>query len=149
VVAAVYEEARSYLDDRLGAVDLAGMFAERYRSPQVAERALEQAYQEAEPAWVGGGPWSAGEVAVLGCPDGPGGEPLRELARRAIPIAGLPIADTPDDLIVYREWPTVPLAALPHLGPAPASAYRTVTDAQQCSPHARLDVTVWADVDAP
>ena len=48
VVAAVYEEARAHLDVRLGQVDLAAMFAERYRTPQQAERAIEQTFQEAE-----------------------------------------------------------------------------------------------------
>ncbi|QJW95716.1 hypothetical protein FTUN_3270 [Frigoriglobus tundricola] len=113
VVNVVYEETRAHLDARLGEVGLAAMFAERFRTPQQAERAIEQAYQEAEPAWVGNGPWVGAEVAVLSCPGGPTGEALRELARRAIPVAGLPVTDSRDDLTVYREWPAVPLAALP------------------------------------
>jgi len=149
VAAVVFEETRSYLEARLGAVDFAAMFAERFRSPQQAERVLEQTYQEAEPAWVGSGPWAAHEVTVLGCPDGPGGEPLRELARRALPVTDLAVADTPDDLTVYREWPDVPLAALPHLGPAAAAAYQELPEVQQCSAHARLDVTLWRGVDEP
>jgi serine/threonine protein kinase len=148
VVAAVYEESRAHLDTRLGEVDLAGMFAERYRTSQQAERAIEQTYQEAEPTWIGSGPWVGGEVAVLACPGGQGGEPLRELARRAIPVAGLPIADSRDTLTVYREWPAVPLAALPHLGPAAVAAYAALPDSQQCTPHSRVDVTQWVDVDA-
>jgi hypothetical protein len=148
VVAAVFEETRAHLDTRLGEVDLAGMFAERYRTPQQAERAIEQTYQEAEPTWVGSGPWVGGEVSVLACPGGPGGEPLRELARRAIPVAGLPIADSRDTLTVYREWPSVPLAALPHVGPAALAAYAALPDTQQCTPHSRVDVTQWVDVDA-
>jgi eukaryotic-like serine/threonine-protein kinase len=147
VVAAIYEEARAHLDIRLGSVDLAGMFADRFRTPQQAERVIEQTYQETEPAWLGSGPWASREVAVLGCPSGPGGEPLRELARRAIPIAGLPIAETPDELIVYREWSEVPLSALPHLGAAGAAAYQAMPDAQQFPAHARLDVTQWTSVD--
>jgi hypothetical protein len=149
VIAVVFEETRVHLDRRLGEVGLAAMFAERFRTPQQAERAIEQAYQDAEPAWVGSGPWVGSEVVVLGCPAGDGGEPLRELARRAIPVAGLPVADTRDDLIILREWVSVPLAALPHLGPAAADAYRAIPEATQCTAHARLDVTAWLDVDAP
>lgn len=148
VVATIYEEARAYLDTRLGEVDLAGMFAERYRTTQQAERAIEQTYQEAEPTWIGNGPWVGGEVAIVACPGGLGGEPLRELARRAIPVAGLPIADSRDTLTVYREWPAVPLAALPHLGQAGSAAYAALPETQQCTPHARLDVTRWVEVDA-
>ena len=76
---------------------------------------------------------------MVACPSGPGGEPLRELARRAIPVAGLPIADSRDALTVYREWPTVPLNALPHLGPAAVAAYASLPESQQCTPHARLE----------
>jgi hypothetical protein len=147
VVATVFEETRAHLDERLGEVGLAAMFAERFRTPQQAERAIEQAYQEAEPAWVGNGPWAGGEIAVLGCPGGVPGEALRELARRAIPVAGLPVTDSRDDLTIYREWPQVPLAALPHLGPAAAAAYDAIPDTIQCSAHARLDVTRWLDAD--
>ncbi|MBA4063459.1 MAG: hypothetical protein C0501_07055 [Isosphaera sp.] len=144
VAAAVCEEARAHLDRRLGAVDFAAMFAGKYPTPRQAERAVEQAYLGAEPGWVGGGPWSADEVAVLGCP---GEGPLRDLAVGAVPVKDLPVADTPDELAVYREWPAVPLAALPQLGPAAAAAYRALPEAQQCPAHARLDVTVWRDVD--
>jgi len=148
VAGAVFEEARAHLDARLGDVDLAAMFAERFRTPQQAERAIEQAYQAAEPAWAGAGPWAATEVAVLACPGGPGGETLRELARRAIPVAGLPVVDSRDDLTVYREWPDVPLAALPHFGPAAAAAYNSIPETAQCPAHARLDVTAWHNPDA-
>ena len=149
VVTTVYEEARAHLEIRLGEVDLAAMFAERHHTSQQVERVIEQTYQEAEPAWVGSGPWAASEVAVLGCPAGAGGEPLRELARRAIPVAGLPIAELRDDLVFYREWPAIPLAALPHLGPAAAEAYLSLPETQQCTAHARLDVTIWKNIDAP
>ena len=148
VIEIVYEESRAHLDARLGEVGLAAMFAERFRTPQQAERAIEQAYQEAEPAWVGNGPWAGSEVAVLSCPGGASGEALRELARRAIPVAGLPVTDGRDDLTVYREWPAVPLAALPHLGPVAAAAYDALPETTSCTPHARLDVTQWLDVDA-
>ena len=149
VIAIMFEEARAHLDQRLGEVALAEMFAERFRTPQQAERAIEQAYQEAEPAWTGNGPWSSSEVAVLACPGGASGETLRELARRAIPIAGLPITDSRDDLTIYREWVSVPLAALPHLGPTASAAYEAMPDTNHCTPHTRLDVTAWLDVDAP
>jgi hypothetical protein len=144
VAAVVREEARAYLDLRLGDVDLAAMFADRFRSPQLAEKAIGQAYAEAEPEWVGAGPWTGSEVVVV---SSPGGE-LRELARRAIPVAGLPVADSRDELTVYREYPSVPLTAVPHLGPAAAAAYQSLPESSQCTPHARLDVTRWTDVDA-
>lgn len=148
VVATVQDEARAYLETRLGEVDLTAMFLERYRTPQQIERAIEQTFQEVEPAGPTVGMAADSEVAVVGCPNGPGGEPLRELARRAIPVAGLPFADVPDNLIIYRERPAVPLAAFPHLGTAGAEAYAALPESQQCSAHARLDVTLWTNVAA-
>ncbi|HEX4610571.1 MAG TPA: hypothetical protein VH092_20445, partial [Urbifossiella sp.] len=147
VVAAVREEARSYLDARLGEVDMGAMFAERFRSRQQAEAAVGHAFAEAEPDWVGGGPWTGTEVTVLAAPDGVAGGPVRELAARAIPVAGLPTAESRDDVTIYREYPAVPLAAVPHLGPAGSTAYQNLPDANQCSLHSRLDVTVWTGAD--
>jgi len=147
VVAALREEARSHLDTRLGEVDLGAMFAERFRSRQLAEAAVGQAFAEAEPEWVGSGPWAATEVVVLAAPTGISGQPVRELAERAIPVAGLATAESRDDVTIYREYPVVPLASVPHLGPAGSTAYQNLPETNQCSLHARLDVTQWADVD--
>jgi len=144
----IEQEARSHLDTRLGSVDLATMFNERYRTPQATELVISEAYQQAEPSWIGSGPWSSSEVAVLASPGGEAGEGLREIARRGIPVAGLPTADTRDELTIYREFPNVPLAALPHLGPAGATAYQTLPETNQCALHARLDVTHWTEIDA-
>ena len=143
VAGVVLEEARAYLEGRLGDVDLTAMFSDRFRSQAGAEKAIGQAYAEAEPEWVGAGPWAGSEVAVLASPPGE----LREFARRAIPVAGLPVADSRDAVTVYREYPGVPLTAVPHLGPAAAAAYQGLPEANQCTPHSRLDVTMWTDVD--
>ena len=51
-------------------------------------------------------------------------------------------------MLLYREYPRVPLAAVPQLGPAWAAAYRAAPDTQQATPHARTDVTRWTDVDS-
>jgi hypothetical protein len=146
VVRVVREETRAYLDARLGEVDMGSMFAERFRSRQQAEAAVAHAYAEAEPDWVTGGSWTGTEVTVLAAPDGVAGAPVRELAVRAIPVAGLPTAESRDDVTIYREYPAVPLSAVPHLGPAGATAYQNLPDANQCSLHSRLDVTVWNQV---
>jgi hypothetical protein len=69
------------------------------------------------------------------------------VARRAIPVAGLPIADSRDNLTVYREWPAVPLSVLPQLGSGAVAAYNSLPESQLCTPHSRLDVTQWVDVE--
>ena len=147
VVAVLWEETRAYLDTRLGEVDLGAMFAERFRGSHAAQQAVATAFGAAEPGWVGAGPWCASEVTVVAAPAGKAGESIRELTRRAIPVAGLPIADSRDDVTVFREYPVVPLSVVPHLGPAAAAAYQTLPEANQCSLHARLDITQWIDPD--
>jgi len=124
------------------------MFAERFRSQQLAEKAVEQAYHEADPSWAGHGPWAGSEIVVLAAPSGSSGQPLRELATRAVPFKGMPVTDARDELSVYREYPAVPLSVLPHFGPAAVAAYQTLPEANQCSAHSRLDITQWIDVDA-
>ena len=78
VIDIVYEESRAHLDSRLGEVGLAAMFAERFRTPQQAERAIEQAYQEAEPAWVGSG--AVGRVRGRRCSRAPAARRARRCA---------------------------------------------------------------------
>jgi len=143
VVEAIYEETRAYLDMRLGRVDLGLMFAERFRTAGQAEQAISQTFQNAEPAWIGAGPWSAAEVTVAGCLCGPGGDRLHEMIQRAVPVPGLVIADTPDDLLLYREWPTVPLNVLMQVGPPALAAYESYLDSPQGTVHSRLDVVRW------
>lgn len=142
------EETRAFLDSRLGEVDLGAMFAERFRSRQVAEAGVNQAYAESAPAWIGNGPWAANEIVVASAPGGEPGQAIRELLLRAISLPDMPIAESRDDVTILREYPSVPISALPHLGPAGVSAYRTLPETHQCSLHSRLDVTQWADIDA-
>ena len=56
-------------------------------------------------------------------------------------------ATTPDEVVIYREWPAVPLAALDQLGPAWEAAYRAAPDQTQTTPHTRTDITRWLTVD--
>jgi hypothetical protein len=147
VLRTLHDETRSYLDERLGDVDLGAMFAERFRTKQLAEQGIGQAFSDAEPEWVANGPWASTEVVVASAPNAVSGAGVRELLVRALPVAGLTIAESRDDVTIYREYPAVPLSAVPHLGPAGATAYKNLPETNQCSLHSRLDITQWADVD--
>lgn len=143
----IREEARSYLNDRLGEVDLAGMFYQRYGTGAAVAEQFTRAHTAANPALVGLGPWAQHEVTVFAGPSGLGGDPLRELAAKTLP----PQTTTTvahDEVVLYREYPAVPLAAIPQLGPGWASAYQTAPEVLQITPHARLDITAWIDVDS-
>jgi eukaryotic-like serine/threonine-protein kinase len=148
VLRVLREEARAHLDMRLGEVDLGAMFAERFRSQQLAEQGVTQAYAAAEPEWLANGPWASSEIVVASAPSGVSGASVRELLVRALPVPALSIADSRDDVTIYREYPAVPLSAVPHLGPAGSTAYQNLPETNQCTLHARLDITAWVDVDA-
>lgn len=143
------QETREYLDARLGEVDLAGMFAARFPSPPAATHAMTAAYQEAMPRLIDPGPWSKKEIAVIACPPGPAGDPLRDMAAHTLPPdEPVKTTDLADEVTFYREYPAVPLTALPQLGTNWEAAYQAHQDSAQCTPHTRCDVTKWTDVNS-
>jgi hypothetical protein len=137
---------RDYLNERMGEVDLYGMMKARFGSGSAVGEAVGRAVEEAKPALVGGGPWAADEVCTFAAPGGSGGLPISQRATAVLPPTTA-MTDTPDEVVVYREYPHVPLATLDQLGPAWAAAYRTAPDTLQASPHARVDITRWITVD--
>jgi hypothetical protein len=132
------DETRLFLDDRLGEADLAGMVRRRFGSDAGAADGLLRGYQSA----AAGLPPGGREVCLFTAPPGAAGEPLRRLAAGVLP-ADQAQAETPDEAAVIRERQGIPLSALPHLGGAWRAAYETAD-----TPHARADVTRWADVGA-
>jgi hypothetical protein len=147
LLAVLREEARAYLDERLGEVDLAGMLGRRFGGPRGLADGLAQGFEQAIPPLVPGGPWASTEVTAFGCPAGAGGDPLRRAAAGVL-AAAHPV-DTRDEVVLYRELPAVPLAALGQLGPAWSTAYQAAAEQTQATPHTRTDVTHWIDVDTP
>jgi hypothetical protein len=143
VLQVVREEVRAYLGGRIGNADLASMLLRRYGSEQVAREGLAQTFDAAAPALVGNGPWAREAVSVLASPDGP----VCRLAAQAAPDGTMAVI-TSNEILLYREYPRVPLSAFAQLGPAWAAAYRAAPDAQQATPHTRTDVTRWTDVDS-
>ena len=141
------EETRAYLDVRLGEVDLQGMLAKHLGTGEAAALGVQQAFDKAAPGLVSGGPWSQAGIAVMAGPAGAGGDPVRDLAAPVLP-PGTATVELADELVLYREYPEVPLAAVPQLGPVWVAAYKAAPDVHQVTPHARTDVTRWIDVDA-
>ncbi|MEO2088154.1 MAG: hypothetical protein ABGY75_01480, partial [Gemmataceae bacterium] len=142
----VREVTREYLHERMGEVDLAGMMKQKFGSAAGVGRALEAALAEAAPPVIGRGPWSHAEICGFAAPDGAGGLPIRQQATAVLPPHAR-VLTTSDEVLVYREYPRVPLPALDQLGPAWAAAYQSAPDLLQSSPHARGDVTRWLSVD--
>ncbi len=137
---------RAYLNERLGEVDFAGMLKQKYPSKAAFGQAVVRKYSEAEPEIVSGGLWARSEVVIFGTPDGAGGAAIAEPAKHILPQNAVAIA-TADETVFYREYSNVPLAALPQLGPTWSAAYHGAPDTMQTSPHVRLDITQWRQVD--
>ncbi len=132
------DAARAFLDARLEKANPAEALT-RYRgSGPECLSVLEDAYLGACPSVV---PVSKVKVeaTLLAAPDGPDGDRLRALVEDANPGVDFTPAALPDDVLVYREYPRLPIADLPQLGPAGESAYAAVT-ATDFPPHARHDV---------
>ena len=88
-------------------------------------------------------------LVVVACPPGPTGESLRGVAACALPPGDAArTIDIEDEVSYYREYPAVPMTALPQLGTNWEAAYKALQEATQCSPHSRSDVTKWADVNS-
>jgi hypothetical protein len=132
------DAARAFLDARLEKANPAEALT-RYRgSGPECLSVLEDAYLGACPSVV---PVSKVrvEVNLLAAPDGPDGDRLRALVEDANPGVDFLSAALPDDVLVYREYPRLPIADLPQLGPAGESAYAAVA-ATDHPPHTRHDV---------
>ncbi len=140
------EATCDYLDGRLGDVDLAGMAKQKFGSSAGVRAEFQALYDRAIPAGIGGGPWAKGEVTVFAAPPGDGGSPLTKLALTLLPPSAA-VTTSLDEVVMYREYPSVPLTALPQLGPAWQAAYQNARDLLDTSPHTRADITQWLSVD--
>ena len=146
VLRVLREEARGYLNGRLGEVDLAAMFTQHYGRGTTGA-VIARGFEAAAPTLIVGGPWAQTAIGIFGLPAGEGGEPIRQAAAHLLNDQVL-FAEVPDEVVLYRELPDVPLVAVPQLGPSWAAAYRAAPELQQVTPHSRLDVTQWTDVDS-
>ncbi len=131
---------RAFLDARLETTDPATILL-RYQGEGVGLNALlRQAYDAAAP---GVGPESGGrapvEATLLALPAGrPADQVRRALQGVTSGVEFIP-APLADDIVVYREYPRLELAALPQLGPHAKEAYLQRLSGE-LSPHSRADV---------
>src|SRR5262249_2524115 len=114
-----------------------------HATEEEARDALADDYCQARPVVRGTPPYHGPEVRVLTVPAGPSGQRLLQLAREALPEAGLVTLTTGEDVLFYREIPHLPLAALEQLGPVGYETYRQMTSAEHFTPHTRIDITEW------
>jgi len=142
----IFDIAKRYLNERLGEVDFDAMLIQRFGSQASISQAMMRAYYEAEPKLISGGLWEKSQLTLLGNP----GESTEAMIGKALAplIPQTPTGVTlPDEVMLYREFPAVPLSALPQFGPSWATAYQTAPEILQLDPHVRVDVTQWLDID--
>ncbi len=132
---------RAFLDARLEHADPVEALA-RYRgNGPDGQQVLADAFDHAKPSVAVPAHPPPMEATLLATPPGPTGDLIRRLAAEANPGIEFIPADLTDDLVVYREYPRLPLADLPQLGPVAREAYLAQA-ATGVSPHARAD-TPW------
>jgi hypothetical protein len=134
----VREQAERYLANRTGSDSAApAVFAHFSADPQAAQRAATEAFDEAEPMLA----QRAGtEISVLAAPAGAAGDEFRRIVTEAIPDVELEPADSPDEVVFYRERTGLELNDLPQFGPVAKAAYDAHRDGEHV-PHARGDIT--------
>jgi len=133
------ELARGFLDARLENANPADALA-RYRGDgHECLATLTDAFDASIPAVKTITDQKPLEAAILAVPEGEAGDNLRVLMSEANPDTQFIPATLNDDIVVYREWPRVPLANLQQLGDTALAAYQAQLGTEH-PPHARMDV---------
>jgi hypothetical protein len=134
------KEAEDFLAARLGDAGPAEVFAHHFGADaQAAQRAVAQAYDEAEPELSTARAAKGVELSILAAPATPAGDQFRALAEETLTGETLRPAGSGDDLVFYRELHGLTPADLPQLGPQARDAYQALLDTDR-PPHARRDV---------
>jgi hypothetical protein len=135
--------AGKFVEQRLGTMDVAELFLQRYRDPEQAQRKIVRVFANSEP-WLEAPDAPADVSELIAAPTGPASQAFLGLVASSLPKSNPSIAASDDDVVFYREMVTVPLRCLPHLGNAGRSAYQQLL-LQQFPPHTRVDIRQWYD----
>jgi serine/threonine protein kinase len=133
------DSARTFLDARLENANPADALA-RYRGDgHECLATLTDAFDHSTPGAKTIDTQKPLEAAILAAPEGPAGDKLRQLMSEANPDTQFIPATLNDDIILYREWPRVPLANLQQLGDTALAAYQAQLGTEH-PPHSRNDI---------
>ena len=140
MVAVALEFASEYLPSH----SAAALFFEQHPDEAVAEREVATFYDEAAPEITAGrdprGTVCVAEHVIVSAPDDEESARFREILSRMAYEAAIESADSPDDLVIYRERVNLALADLEHLASAGLDAYTQMTASDDFTPHTRTDV---------
>jgi serine/threonine protein kinase len=136
--------AAEFANEYLPSHSAAALFFEQHPDEASAEGEVATFYDEAAPEITAGrdphGAACVAEHAILSAPDDEEGARFREILGRMAYGAAIESADSPDDLVIYRERVNLALADLEHLASAGRDAYTQMTASDDFTPHTRTDV---------
>ncbi|MBL8795924.1 MAG: protein kinase [Planctomycetia bacterium] len=140
----LHRHALDFTAQRLTSSNVVEMFQAHYEDNEDgASNAIVNAYQDAVPELARKLSCTEPELRMVALPAGEHVADFRELVRKALPNMQLLFTDSPDDIVICREQPEVPLDKLPLLGPVGQNAYRQMSNADNFSPHSREDIPDW------
>jgi hypothetical protein len=132
-------KSREFLDARLEKADPATAFFQYRGADASGVKMVTRAFEAALPDLAAVSGRRPMEANILACPTGADGERFRSFCEQTLPEVNFIPAPLPDDITFLREYPLVPLAELPQLGPSARDAYDIQMHSDQ-SPHSRVDV---------
>jgi hypothetical protein len=136
--------AEAFVAARLTGTNVVEMFLAHYADDEeTASKHIAEAYERAIPELARKVTCNEPEIRILAMPPGTAAEKFRGLVRKSLPNMQLAFADSPDDIVVYREQPGVAIEKLELLGPVGQDAYAQMTKAENFSAHSREDITDW------
>ena len=144
---AILGEIRRFLGHKLGNANLRAMFESRFPTMEHAVAAIRGVYEMARPPMLPPNSRPDQELAVLSIPDGAESEVFCQIARKSLPHVDMIPAHSTDEIMICRESSRVVLTDLPQLGTIAEDAYRVLVANPQSSPHARVDITEWLDIE--
>jgi serine/threonine protein kinase len=140
VEGAMVQTAMDFAGAMLAEPNVGDLLQEQFADPDEVSRAVAGFHAEAAPGLSPAGPGGAEatELFVVAVP--PGSDAFLSMTDHALRDAEPKVADSHDDIILYRELANLPLAALELMGPRGQEAYRTLTATEHFTPHTRVDL---------
>jgi serine/threonine protein kinase len=143
VEVAMQREAENFVGARLPRTTVVDLYLEQQGSDEEIQGDVLSIFDEAAPILSDKRQAGSPQICILASPPGEAGERFRESAQQAVPDHELILIDSAEDMVMYREFPQVPLAGLEQLGPLAYEAYCQVNSVENVTPHSRSDIQEW------
>jgi hypothetical protein len=140
--AAMVTEMTAAVTAKLPEARIVQMYMERHPRPEDAVVGLTTAFAEARPQ-LASGDGRTDEIAIVALPAVAKDDPFCKLADETLPTARQVATGWNEEIVFYREQPSLSLSSLPQIGPAGQEAYLQMVGAEHFPPHSRYDIGEW------